>query len=68
MAKYRGKYQKCRTCRQAYKVGMMLVFVQPECPNALLLPRSGFFAVGKGTCEDCNYWEKREKALEGSGE
>ena len=33
MAKYRGKYKKCRECKHSEEVLMMLVEVKESCPN-----------------------------------
>ncbi|KKS36315.1 MAG: hypothetical protein UV00_C0027G0001, partial [candidate division WWE3 bacterium GW2011_GWF1_42_14] len=33
MAKYRGKYKKCRTCIHSIEPLMVMVLVRESCPN-----------------------------------
>ena len=55
MAKYRGKYVKCRECKHSERVMMWMVKVKETCPKGMQL--SCMRAVDKPTCEDCEYFE-----------
>lgn len=59
MAKYRGKYKKCRECKRSEDVMMWLVKVKESCPKGIQF--SSMRAVDKPTCEECEYFEKEEK-------
>lgn len=58
MAKYRGKYKKCRECKHVKEVLMMLVETKESCPNYVVF--SGIRAVDKPTCERCEHFEPKE--------
>ena len=55
MAKYRGKYKKCRECRHVRDVMIWLVRVKKSCPKGVKF--SSMRAVDKSTCEECEYFE-----------
>jgi len=57
MAKYRGKYKKCRECKHAVDVMMVLVETKESCPKSIKF--SSLRAVDKMTCEECEHFEKR---------
>jgi hypothetical protein len=56
MAKYRGKYKKCRECKHSEEIMMWLVKVKESCPKHIKF--SSMLAVDKPTCEECEYFEK----------
>ena len=58
MAKYRGKYAKCRKCKHVWNVGMWIVWVRDSCKNDKTLMLSSGKAVGKPMCEECKYFEE----------
>ena len=58
MAKYRGKYKKCRDCKHAKEVMMYIVQTKESCPKHVNF--SGTLAVDKPTCERCEYFEPKE--------
>ena len=58
MAKYRGKYDKCRTCQNAKEVMMFLVVVDNDCPNKREFS-SGLF-VDKNVCQNCEDWSVKK--------
>jgi len=57
MAKYRGKYKKCRDCKHAKEVMMYIVQTKESCPKHVNF--SGTLAVDKPTCERCEYFEPK---------
>ena len=59
MAKYRGKYKKCRECKHSEEVLMMLVETKESCPNHIKF--SSMLAVDKPTCEGCTYFESKDR-------
>ena len=58
MAKYRGKYTKCRECKHSEEVMMWLVKVKESCKKHIKF--SSMMAVDKPTCETCEYFEKED--------
>ena len=56
MAKYRGKYKKCRECKHAKEVMMWLVRVKETCPKHIKF--SSMLAVDKPTCETCEHFKE----------
>ena len=61
MSKYKGKYEKCRKCIHVSDVGMVLVFVKPECPNPNKRGNSDFKTVFKQDCEECKNYKQGHK-------
>ena len=59
MAKYRGKYNKCRTCTHAKEVMMVLVVVEESCPNKKLFNSGGYYS-DKYVCQKCDDWSERK--------
>lgn len=53
MSKYRGKYQKCRTCEYSEEVMMFLVIVKNECPHGTNFNGDRKMS-DKHKCEACN--------------
>ena len=58
MAKYRGKYKKCRTCIHSIEPLMVMVLVRESCPNKHKF--SGGDMVDKYTCKKCEHFEEKE--------
>jgi len=58
MAKYGGKYKKCRECKHAEEVMMYIVQTKESCPKHVNF--SGTLAVDKPTCERCECFEPKE--------
>lgn len=56
MAKYRGKYKKCRSCIHALDVHMVMVEVKGTCLKGVKF--SSGLMVDKYTCERCEYYEE----------
>lgn len=53
-AKYRGKYKKCRTCKNAIEVMMVMVRVDENCPHGVQYTSS--VMTDKYTCDKCEDW------------
>lgn len=58
MAKYRGKYSKCRQCRHVRDIGMWIVWIKDSCLNKTAVKLSSGRAVDKQTCEECPHFER----------
>lgn len=56
MAKYGGKYKKCRECKHSTEVMMWMVEVKETCPKHIKF--SSMLAVDKPTCETCEHFKK----------
>lgn len=62
MAKYRGKYKKCRTCTHVIETLMIMVLVKDTCPNKHMF--SGGYMTDKYTCEKCEHFKERNESIE----
>ena len=58
MAKYLGKYKKCRICTHAIETLMVMVLVKETCPSKHAF--HGGDMVDKYTCEKCEHFEEKE--------
>ena len=58
MAKYRGKYKKCRECKHVEEIMNWIVLIKQSCPKHVNF--GGTLAVDKPTCERCEYFEPKE--------
>lgn len=65
MAKYRGKYKKCRSCVHAVEPLMELVIVLETCPK-LFKSSSGTSFSDKHICEECEFY--KEVAADGKAD
>ena len=55
-AKYRGKYKKCRTCKNVIEIWNVMVEVTEDCPRKLRFSSGNM--VTKEICEECEDWSK----------
>jgi hypothetical protein len=57
---YTGKYWKCRTCKHAKQVHMILVDVYETCPSKIVTRKGDMFSSTED-CEKCNFYEIKEQ-------
>lgn len=57
--KYRGIYDKCRTCKHAKIVGMVIIFVEDSCLGDVKQVGDTRYTY-KHICQSCGNYEKRE--------
>ena len=58
MAKYRGKYTNCRTCKHVERVGMVLVTIKESCKYGI--PSDYGMVSTTYHCQECKHCEPEE--------
>lgn len=61
MAKYVGKYKKCRSCVNVIKVHMTLVEVKDSCPYRIRF--NNMICVDKSMCETCESYQESKNEV-----
>lgn len=62
MSKYRGKYNKCRTCKHAIEPMMVLVRVKESCPNKWTQKGEHYSDIHR--CQECDKYVEEKMSMD----